>query len=63
MSKKKNPSIKCNVETCKHNDCSCGYCDLDEIQVSCTCDHTEVDTKESTICESFECDCDKKKEA
>lgn len=61
MSKKKNSSIKCDVESCKHNECDC--CSLDEIQVSCTCDHNEAEDKEATICESFECTDDKKEEA
>ncbi len=56
MKKKKNPSIKCDVESCKHNDTSCGYCDLNEIKISCNCQPTEAEDKDSTICESFECD-------
>lgn len=62
MAKKKNASIKCDVESCKHNDCSCGcgYCSLDEIKVSCTCNHDEAEHKDVTVCDSFECDCNKK---
>ncbi len=60
--KKKNPSIRCDVESCKHNDYSCGYCDLDEIQVSCNCKNDEVEDQEETICASFECN-DAKKES
>lgn len=56
MTKKKNDcncSIKCNVETCKYNNCEEGYCELDEIKVGCTCDNDDCCCKEETVCESF----------
>lgn len=62
MAKKKNASIKCDVDSCAYNDCSCGYCSLDEIKVSCNCDHDEVEEKNSTMCASFECGCNKKED-
>lgn len=63
MAKKKdNKHIKCNVESCIHNDCDCNYCELDEIQVTCSCDNDKA-CKQETICDSFEeCDdCDDQK--
>ncbi len=59
MAKKKdeniNKSIKCDVESCQHNDCDCGCCTLDEIKVSCQCASDEAEEKDVTICDSFEC--------
>ena len=49
---KKNQKIKCNVETCKHNDCEQELCQLSEIKVGCGCDDTNC--KDDTICVSFE---------
>lgn len=53
----KNPSIKCDVESCKYNNCNdnCGYCTLNEIKVSCTCPHDAAEKKDVTICDSFQC--------
>lgn len=45
-----NNSIKCDVESCKHN-CK-NYCDLNQIKVSCNCD-TKLADKSETICDSF----------
>ena len=49
---KNHQKIKCNVESCKHNDCDSKMCLLDEIKVGtcngCTC------CKDDTICNSFE---------
>lgn len=61
--KKDNKSIKCNVESCIHNDCDNEYCKLEEIQVTCSCDNNKAD-KQETICDSFEkCDtCDEELE-
>lgn len=59
MSKKKNNknnSIKCEVESCKYNDCEAGYCELDEIKVGCTCNNDECQSTTETVCESFEKD-------
>ncbi len=49
---KKNQTIKCNVETCRHNDCDKMVCQLDEIKVDCGCD--DPNCKADTICDSFE---------
>ena len=46
-----NKSIKCDVERCKHNDSSCGYCTLNEINISSSC--AKCKNKEETICDSF----------
>ena len=51
---KKN-KIKCEVESCKHNNCKKGICELDSIKVSCICKNDECDCTENTICNSFEC--------
>lgn len=60
MSKKRkndtNPSIKCNVESCKHQDCSNHCCTLEAIEVDCTCGCDEAVDKKETICKSFKCD-------
>ncbi len=59
MSKKKektNNSIKCDVESCKHNNCEEGYCELDEIKVGCTCDNDNCKDTGETVCESFATD-------
>ena len=50
-----NKSIKCDVERCKHNDSSCGYCTLNEIKISSSC--AKCKNKEETICDSFKCNC------
>lgn len=55
MLDKKNTNIKCNVASCKYNDCDNDCCSLDEIQVSCNCRHDAVSEKDSTICASFVC--------
>ncbi len=55
MSKRKeSTNIKCDVESCKHNDYDEGICKLSEIKVSCTCANDECDCTDSTICDSFE---------
>jgi len=51
MKKANNQTIKCNVESCKFNDCN-NNCELNGIQVSCTCDENKAN-KDETICESF----------
>lgn len=51
--KKVNTKIKCDVESCEHNNCDEGYCELDEIKVGCTCDNDECEATEETVCESF----------
>lgn len=52
MSKKQ--KIKCDVESCKHQNTDDKVCELDEIKVSCTCDHDECECNDETVCESFE---------
>lgn len=57
MTKNKNiekQTIECNVDSCKHNNCEDGVCELESIKVSCTCDHDECEDCGETICESFE---------
>ena len=40
MSKKKtNKNIKCDVDTCKHNNKDDACCELESITISCTCDN------------------------
>lgn len=51
-----NEKIRCDVESCKYNNNEENYCELDSIQVSCTCDECECDDCNETICASFECD-------
>ncbi len=53
-SKKKDPKIKCNVDSCQHNNCEEGICDLETISVSCTCNNDECCDCKETVCESFE---------
>lgn len=45
--------IKCNVESCKFQDCHC--CTLDEIEVGCSCNSEKATQKKETLCKSFEC--------
>ena len=55
MSKKKsNSSIKCDVDSCKYNNCEEGTCELESISVSCLCDDDDCCDCEDTICQSFE---------
>ena len=49
---KKETKVKCDVESCKHNDDK--ECELKELDISCTCDNDECEEKEETICKSFE---------
>lgn len=51
---KKNKNIKCDVDTCKHNNKDNECCKLESISISCTCKNDECDCTESTICQSFE---------
>ncbi len=51
-----NNSIKCNVESCKYNDCEEGNCTLEEIEVDCTCNNEDCKETKETICKSFDCD-------
>ena len=47
----KETNVKCNVENCKHNECNC--CNLDELDISCTCKGCDCTSKDETICKSF----------
>lgn len=55
----KKQKIKCDVETCKYQDCNDGICVLDSIKVSCSCNKDNCTCTDQTICKSF-CE-DKKK--
>ena len=46
-------NIKCEVESCKHNNKDDNYCTLKEIKISSTCKAKDTN-KEETICDSFE---------
>ena len=50
-----NSSIKCDAESCKHQNYDKGECELEQIKVTCTCDNNECDCSNDTICDSFEC--------
>lgn len=52
-SKKNNYKIKCDVESCVHNNCKDNCCKLEEIKVSCSCCGDEVSSRDETICSSF----------
>lgn len=52
-----NQKIKCNVESCKFQDCDC--CTLKEIQVGCNCGCHEATEDQETLCRSFQCDKEK----
>ena len=56
MAKKKKSTIKCDVESCKHQNTEEGLCELDEIKVSCECSNDDCKENQETICESFDCD-------
>ena len=49
---KNDNKIKCDVETCKHNDSK--QCNLDNVKISCNCGCNECNCVDDTICESFE---------
>ncbi len=56
MAKKKknyNENIKCDVDSCDYNNKENGYCELEEISVSCTCNNDECEKNDETICASF----------
>lgn len=50
MSKETN--VRCDVESCQHNQCNC--CDLEDLNISCTCDGWDCQTEKETICSSFQ---------
>lgn len=49
-----NQKIKCDVSNCKYNDDTNYLCNLDEIDISCTCNKCQCKNKKETICNSFE---------
>jgi len=49
---KRDTKVKCDVESCRHNDSK--LCDLDVLDISCTCDNDNCHRWEETICGSFE---------
>lgn len=51
---KSNSNIKCDVVSCHHNNCEEGTCQLDEVEISCTCSNDECSNCVETICQSFE---------
>lgn len=56
----KKQKIKCNVESCKHQNCDSNTCCLDEICVGCDCPNNDkAKTEDQTICCNSECDCTK----
>jgi hypothetical protein len=50
--KKYNQKIKCDVDSCKHNDCREKMCQLHEVKVGCGC--KVPNCKDDTVCDSFE---------
>ena len=52
----KKSKIKCNVESCKHQDSDKCECKLDGIQVSCVCDNDDCTCSVDTVCDSFDTD-------
>lgn len=55
MGKTKKDKIKCDVESCKHNNPDEEVCELDSIKVTCTCNNDECECSENTVCDSFKC--------
>ena len=51
--KKANQIIKCDVKNCKYNDEVDCLCNLNTIDVSCTCNSNKCNDKRETICSSF----------
>lgn len=47
----KDTKVKCDVESCKYNDCNC--CNLEVLDISCTCNGCDCSDIEETICRSF----------
>lgn len=50
----KKQKIKCDVDSCKHQNSDDKVCELDEIKVSCTCNNDECECNDKTVCESFD---------
>ena len=47
----KDTKVKCTVVSCEHNDCKC--CNLEVLDISCTCNGDDCSNKKETICKSF----------
>lgn len=45
--------IKCDVDSCEHNNTDDKCCELDSIKISCTCNNDECECLEETVCQSF----------
>lgn len=52
--KKCNQTIKCNVNNCKYNNEVDYLCNLEVIDVTCSCNKNTCNSKTETICNSFE---------
>lgn len=50
---KSNECIKCNVSSCKNNNCEEGTCILKSVTISCFCDGDKCNCTEETICKNF----------
>ncbi len=50
----KKSKIKCEVNSCKHQNTDKQECELDEIKVSCVCDNDDCSCTEETVCDSFD---------
>lgn len=47
----KDTVVKCDVESCKHNESH--NCNLDILNIGCTCDNENCSKKQETICNDF----------
>lgn len=47
----KDTIVKCDVDSCKHNESR--NCNLDTLNISCTCDNNNCLHKKETICNNF----------
>ena len=50
----KKSRIKCDVESCIHQNTEKAECELEEIKVSCICDNDDCTCSTDTICDSFD---------
>lgn len=55
MVKKTNSAIKCNVESCKHQNSDKCECELEQIEVVCNCNEDDCCCSSDTSCGSYEC--------
>lgn len=47
----KDTKVKCNVDSCKYN--KSYNCNLDVLNISCTCNNHDCSNKTETICNNF----------